>query len=408
MYKKGAIKMKVLITTDCYKPTINGVVTSIENLKEGLEVLGDEVRILSLSNTKKTYSKEGIYYIGSIDISKIYPGVRLRTKRGNKEIKEIMDWEPDIIHTQSEFSTFPLAKKIGEKLSIPLVHTYHTVYEDYTHYFSPSETLGRKAVSRFTNMVGKKVGTMIAPTHKTERILEGYALTCPVEVIPSGITLNKFNQVLSKEELQNLKEKYDIPKNNRLLVSVSRVSKEKNINELISYMNKTNYNDLTLLVVGDGPERKHLEESVRELQVEDKVRFTGMVDPKEIYKYYQMADIFVSASTSETQGLTYIEALASGIPILCRLDDCLEGVLEENKNGYSFENQDEFLECLDRMLEMNQYKRLQNNARESVWKFSKESFSNRVHSLYKEMIQKNRMNICGEEVDQRKKELEML
>lgn len=135
--RKGEKEMKVLITTDWYKPAINGVVTSVCNLREELQQRGHEVKILTLSRTAHSYEEEGVIYMGSVNAGYIYPGARLRVSPGRELYCRIIEWQPDIVHSQCEFSTFFMAKRIAEECKIPLVHTYHTVYEDYTHYFSP-------------------------------------------------------------------------------------------------------------------------------------------------------------------------------------------------------------------------------------------------------------------------------
>ena len=97
-----------------------------------------------------------------------------------------------------------------------------------------------------------------------------------------------------------------------------------------------------LLIVGDGPARNELEETARSWGIDDKVIFTGAVDPLEVNKFYQLGDVFVSTSTSETQGLTYIEAAANGLPLVCMKDPCLQGVIINGANGFEFETLDEF------------------------------------------------------------------
>lgn len=134
--------MKILITTDWYTPAVNGVVTSVKNLQRELERRGHEVRILTLSQSLHSWSRDGVTAIGSVNAGRIYPGARLRTAMAGRWVRELMDWRPDVIHSQCEFSTFFLARRIAEELDVPLVHTYHTVYEDYTHYFSPSVRVG--------------------------------------------------------------------------------------------------------------------------------------------------------------------------------------------------------------------------------------------------------------------------
>ena len=148
--------MKILISTDAYTPMVNGVVTSVKNLKNELTKLGHEVKVLALSQTRHSYRDEDATYIGSIDFSKIYPAARVSLKYSHNLINDLLDWKPDIIHTQSEFTTFYISRKIANKLEIPIVHTYHTLYEEYTHYFSPSKTAGKFIVRKLTRNIYKK------------------------------------------------------------------------------------------------------------------------------------------------------------------------------------------------------------------------------------------------------------
>lgn len=375
--------MKILIATDLYKPHINGVVTSAINLKTGLEKLGHEVRILALSNTTLSYYEDGVYSIGSYDISIFYPNVRVKSRRTTREVEDIIKWKPDIIHTQVEFSTFYIARKIAKKSNIPMVHTYHTLYEDYTHYFSPSKRVGKRAVYTGTHYVSNRVKCMIAPTTKISKVLDKYGVNCDVTVIPTGISLEKFSKEVTKEQVESLRNELDIAKDEFIMMSVSRVGKEKNINEIIDKMHELKDKNITFVIVGDGPYRNELEEKVYDLGLADKVKFTGMVAPEKVLTYYKLADIFVSASTSETQGLTYIEALVSGTPLLCRKDECLDGVLEDGVNGYYFENDDEFFTKLDTYIATNQKEIMSENAKKGAMKYSIEIFAKSVEKIYK-------------------------
>ena len=95
---------------------------------------------------------------------------------------------------------------------------------------------------------------------------------------------------------------------------------------------------LTFLIAGDGPDRERLENLTVELEIQDCTVFTGMISPEEVGRYYQLGDVFVCASNSETQGITYIEALASGVPALCRKDDCLNQVVTDGYNGFQYDS----------------------------------------------------------------------
>ncbi|KAB2332550.1 glycosyltransferase family 4 protein [Bacillus mesophilum] len=380
--------MKILITTECYSPVINGVVTSIVNLKKELEKAGHEVRVLTLSDQAKSYKADDVTYISSLGIDKIYPGARITLFKNYKYLQQLIDWRPDVIHTQCEFSTFRLAKYIAKCLRIPIVHTYHTVYEDYTHYFSPNQKWGKAMVALFSRKVLKNASYVIAPTEKVSTLLKGYRVTQPIKVIPTGIDLSSYTQNKFIENKNKIRETLQIPKQSRVLVFVGRLAKEKNLEEILSYFSQIDNQNLSLLIVGDGPHRQFLEKYVRKLNIEHKVIFTGMVVPKDVPAYYQAADLFVSASNSETQGLTYIEALASGLPALCKKDACLENVVDNGVNGWLFETFSEFEHYMnDIFIDPNEYKKLSANAEKKAFdRYSSVSFAKHVESVYDHAI----------------------
>ena len=374
--------MKILITTDWYEPVINGVVTSVVNLSNELKKRGHEVKILTLSRSHHTYAEGDVIYAASIGAGKIYPEARLKMPVIKAVIDKLIEWKPDVIHSQCEFSTFFMAKKIADETNAPIVHTYHTVYEDYTHYFSPNAAWGRKVVQKLTRMLSSRVEAMIAPSRKIEDVLEKYDVLCPVEVIPSGIDTDKFGKYIETDGRYRIRQQYGLSKEQTVLLYVGRLAKEKNTLKRVS-----RYGTI-LMIVGDGPYRAEIEEQVRELEISESVIFTGMIEPDKVAEYYQAGDFFVSASTSETQGLTYVEALAAGIPLLCREDPCLIDVVDNGKNGWEFTDEETFENALVKWLDMSAASRqqLRRNAVQSADKFSTAIFADRVEKLY--------MNVC--------------
>ena len=382
--------MKILITTDWYKPVINGVVTSVLNLTEQLKKRGHEVKVLTLSRNCHSYKEGNVIYAGSVGMGKIYPQARVKIPVvAGEYMEELLKWSPDLIHSQCEFSTFFLAKRIAGELKVPIIHTYHTVYEDYTHYFSPQKAWGRSLVQMMTRKLSDQVDAMIAPSRKIEQILEGYKINCPVSVVPSGIDTEKFRKRIDDGSREVLRKQYGIQENEIVLVYVGRMAKEKNIEELLCYQ-KSVKDNVKLILVGDGPYRQALEEKAKEYGVTDHVIFTGMVLPDEVAGYYQMGDMFVSASTSETQGMTYDEALAGGIPLLCRMDDCLNEVVVEGENGWQYENEAMYLKCIQKWKEFSgdERKSICNAAIKTADRFSSEKFAERVEQVYLEVLEK--------------------
>lgn len=379
--------MRILITTDTFAPVINGVVTSVKNLKSGLEAEGHDVRILTLSNRICSYSLDKVWYIGSISADLVYPQARVGIPAPFRIIREIIAWKPDVVHSQSEMSTMWLARIIARRCSVPLIHTYHTVYEDYTHYLSLNRVIGLKMAEMVSRSVLNKTNAVIVPTEKVKEILLRYGVNKPVFIVPTGIHPEYYHGEKHGVR-EKLREKFGIQPEEALLLYVGRLGKEKNIGELLSLLSDYKPHP-KLLIVGGGPDQKNLQEAARTAGMSENILFAGMIAHEKIPDYYAAGDIFVSASESESQGLTYIEAMASGLPLLCKKDDCLCNVVENGKNGFTWDSREEFYSHLDRLISNPQLrKQIGYEAMQSVkQKYTVLGFSLSCIEIYQKMIQ---------------------
>lgn len=382
--------MKILITTDLFTVTTNGVVTSVKNLYEELTEAGHDVRILTLSANRRSHREEHVYYIRSVSLGAVYPDVRMPTSYRHRLIRELIAWKPDVIHSQCEFFTFQYASYISRRTGAPIVHTYHTLYEQYVGYLFPSRRLGRQAVRVLSRRRLKRVRRVIAPTHKVEDALLGYGIHNPISVVPSGISLEQHKVRISAEQRSTMRRELGIGDEQMVLINLGRLGEEKNLEELLRFFAEALRfkENLVFLIVGDGPARKGLMELSEELGIEGHVIFTGMVNPATVQEYYQLGDLFVSASTSETQGLTYIEAAANGLPLLCRQDPCLEEVLHQGENGYTYTNAEEFLSAIQRIENDPQWRREAGSTSERIAAtFDKHTFGQNVEEVYESVLQ---------------------
>ena len=382
--------MKILITTDLFTTATNGVVTSVKNLREELQSKGHDVRILTLSSNRHSHKEDGIYYIRSMSIGHIYPDVRMPTSYRHRLIKELIEWKPDVIHSQCEFFTFQYAQRIAKLTGAPLVHTYHTLYEQYMPYLISNQRVGNKIVRVVSKKRLKPVDQIIVPTHKVENTLQGYGLENPISVVPSGISLEQHRRRIDPTVRKEMRRSLGIGDTQPVLINLGRLGTEKNLDELVRFFASAlqRHESLLFLVVGHGPARESLEKLAGELGVSDHVIFTGMVPPALVQEYYQLGDIFVSASTSETQGLTYVEAAANGLPLLCRQDLCLKDILLRGENGYDYTNEEEFLTCLDTMLADPQWRKEAGKRSEELSaSFSKDAFGDAVEDVYESVVQ---------------------
>lgn len=375
--------MKILITSDWYYPVVNGVVRSLLNLKKYLEDRGHDVRILTLSNSTKSFEKDGVYYIGSLSAGKFYPEARFSTLLNDKEILKLIEWNPDIIHSQCEFSTFIMAKKIANKTNAPILHTYHTVYENYTHYFSPSKTVGKKIIVSISRAIANNVDRLIVPSVKTKNILISYGIVDDkISIVPTGIEIE---DLVDKKILRS---KYSFGEDDKILLYLGRLAEEKNIEELIDYYPKVSFDDLKFVIVGGGPYLNKLKKYAK--KINRNIEFIGQIAPSMVKDYYQLSDVFISASSSETQGLTYYEALSNGRIALCKKDACLDGVIMDDFNGYQYESFEDFQNFLGLIFADRVKKEtMEKNARSyALEHFSIEAFGKKCEEEYEKLLKK--------------------
>ena len=264
----------------------------------------------------------------------------------------------------------------------------YTIYEDYTHYLTRFKALDSraKAFARIYSKVACNTAEqVIVPTEKTKQLLMTYSVHKDISVVPTGIDLSKFDQSnYSIEDVKSLKMKYNISENEKVLIYIGRVSQEKNIEEIIRMMPDyiSQRVNVKFVIVGSGPAQDKLQLLVKHLSLEGHFIFTGSQPWDTIGLYYRLGDVFVSASKSETQGLTYIEAMASGLPVVAREDQCLEDILEQGYNGYSFTNQEGFYYGLDQVLFEDCETNYSHNAVEKVKKYSTQEFATQVEGVY--------------------------
>lgn len=389
--KKGN-PMKVLLTSDLNPDSVNGVIVSVLMLKQELERLGCEVKLLTLSSTHETYQEGDVYYVGSLPLGAIYPDLRASLNTHNPLVDELIAWQPDIIHSQCEFFTYSFVQRIAKHCHCPIIHTYHTQYEYYTKYVLPGNWDG--LLARVMAMRLRSAAVIIAPTEKTRNYLLKENISSTVRVIPTGIDLEAFSRAGTPEEQQALREKLHVPEHWRLYGNVGRVAQEKNLDEVLAIHQRVREQrqDIGLVIVGDGAGMKELKKQIHARGLEGSVFLTGMVPKETVGSYYQLLDIFVSASISETQGLTYIEALANGRPVIARRDEAIMHVVQNGVNGYQYDKPEE---CVRMLLQLFAEDTLYTQWKEAAWasreRFSKQHFGERVFALYQEVLHADNM-----------------
>lgn len=381
-------RMRVGLFTDTYLPQISGVATSIKTLKEELEKQGHEVYIFTTTDKHvKRYEDPTIIRLPSVPFIS-FTDRRIVYRGLFESYKIAKTYKLDIIHTQTEFSLGILGKMVGKALRIPVIHTYHTQYEDYVRYIANGKLIRPSMVKYIVRGFLNDLDGVICPSRIALNLLDGYSVKIPKRIIPTGIDLREYERPdISQEDIAKLREKWAIASDETVLLSLSRVSYEKNIQALLANMPKilSNNPKVKLLIVGDGPYLEELKEQAQDLAVMDNVIFTGMVSHNETALYYKAADFFISASTSETQGLTYAESLASGKPIIAQSNPYLDDLITDKMFGTLYQTESDLADAVLNAIVSTPVKQ------EKVWQkklyeISAEAFGKSVFAFYLDMI----------------------
>ena len=383
--------MKIALFSDTYPPEINGVATSVATLKRILEEHGHEVLVV----TTNPFSNDVLYENGVIRIPGIelkrYYGYRLAGIYNDKAMKIIArEFKPDLVHVHMDGGIGAFGIHIASKYHVGCVYTYHTMVEDYAHYVTKGhfDRVARHTLRGFFRVRLRPFDEIISPSEKSKDYLRFIGINEHISVIPTGIDLQKF-AVKDEKAIQAIKEKWHLNDDEYLFLSLGRIAKEKSVDVLLrgyAAFLKANPNAKTrFLIVGLGPDIPLLQSLTEDLGIADHVIFTGPCPSEEVQNYYHLCSCFLSASLTETQGLTYMEAMASGEIVLARHCENLFQVIEDGKNGFFFFSEEELAEKMSLVMKLGQKRKeaILYNGKMTVEAYSLERFYQSIMEVYR-------------------------
>lgn len=313
--------MKIGFFTDGYFPQINGVATAVEESAQALTSIGHEVFIVAPRYPNEK-SKGNVFRMRSILVHRDF-NIRMALTMPGKTIFDVARTKFDIIHGHNGGPISMGALEIARAKNIPFVFTHHTLWEHYTHYLVRG--LVRPSIMKVVMRIfSNRCDVIIAPTQKVKEALLKINVKRPIFVIPSSIDTNEFRPV----KKGSLRKKLGLTKEDKILLYVGRLGKEKSVDFLIrafKFIEEENQK-VHFVLVGGGPQESQLKRLVNSLKLKN-VHFAGVVKHDELPAVYSDGDIFAFASTTETQGMVLIEALACGLPIVAVSDPATDGLL---------------------------------------------------------------------------------
>ncbi len=374
--------MNIVMMTNTYKPFVGGIENSIEMFTEEYRKKGHNVLIVAPEYEGEN-SEDGIIRIPAIrrfngtdfSVPLPIPGIL------NKRLKR---FRPDIIHSHHPFLIGDTAQRASASFRIPIVFTYHTVFEEYTHYVPFKSKALIKFIKQLTAGYANTCDRVVAPSQDIKDQLREDGVKSEIDIIPTGIYPEKFK----KKNAGNLRKRLSLDNEAKLLGFISRIAAEKNVefltDSVISYIRR--FPDTHFVVAGKGPKQERIREMFKKSGLEDKYHELGLLQGEDLISAYQSIDLFVYASKTETQGLVIAEAMAAKKPVVALSARAVKNIISNGYNGKLVpeENPEIFADTIEWFFSLStaERERLAVNAEETAERYSMENCSDQMLDLY--------------------------
>ncbi|MFN2159673.1 MAG: glycosyltransferase [Anaerolineales bacterium] len=328
--------MRIGMMADLYKPHVSGVTNYLSLNKDYLEKAGENIFIFTFGDPNYDNGERNIVRSPGLPITGTGFHFNLRYSREARSLLNTMD----VLHVQHPFISGSLAVRYSREKSIPIIFTNHTRYDLYAKTYLPvaGDVIGEPALRAYLPSFCRSCDLVISPSGGMKEVLTGMGVDAPIEVIPNGVDISPYLQ----EPDPLFRGSLGFDPQDTVLIYTGRLGPEKNIPFLLRAFNGAlqAYDNVKLLLVGDGPEKDNLEERVKLMGIQESVRFTGLVPYGQIRRYLFMADAFVTASVTEVHPLSVIEAMAAGLPVLGIASPGISDTILDGETGYIVPNED--------------------------------------------------------------------
>jgi len=377
--------MRVCMFTECYLPTVNGVVVSVNTFAQQLQRLGVEVHIVAPRCRGYRDHGDGICRLPSItppqrrDYPLMIPWWPLVASR-------LCARDPDLVHVHSPFIAGGLGRRVARRLGRPLVFTFHTLYEEYVHYTPLPRSLAAFLARRISRGFAQRCDAVVAPSEGIRQMLRRDGVTSRIEVIPTGLDLD----MMAPERLIPIRDRWQIAPEAPLLAYVGRVAKEKSVDLMLEAfaLVRAQIPGCVLLVVGEGNWDAPARALAAELGVSDSVRFAGCLPRQEAVRCAADAALLLFPSITDTQGLVVVEAMAAGTPCIAARSGAVAGLVQDGVNGAVVEHDPAAMAAaaIALLRDRERRSRMGAAAREAAQGFSAEAMARRLLALYQSLL----------------------
>ena len=387
--------MRIAIFVETYLPYINGVVTHVKSLVDGLKTLGHDVMVVTADpKVKRQMYMDGVLHCPAISFKRFYDfGIAppLSTKRRSA----IEAFSPDVIHIHQEFGIGFSGVRAAAALNIPFVYTMHTMYDDYIYYIAPGKLVPviKKPVRKYAKYIANRAAEITGPSEKVTEYLRSCGVYKPVNVIPNPVEIDLFDiSKVSEGNALDIRQRFGFKNSDTVLTFCGRLGTEKNVHTLLDYWGETlkSHKNIKLFVLGDGPAKDNLEIQAKELGIESQVKFSGVVAHDELPPYLAAADAYVTASLSDTNSISMLEGMAMKLPVFHIKDPLNKGQVVSGYNGFIYENATELRDGILNFIALfeEEKSKLREQTRESVLEKGSVTLAKNLQKVYEEALLK--------------------
>lgn len=395
--------MKIAFFNDTYHPYVSGVIAAMDRFARSLKNGGHEVVMVVPGHWTpwwKEEPSEEVHELPSIRVPG-FDGLRVGTPllaEGHFTVTGKLDRDIDIIHAHSPFIVGRVGARLAENRRLPLVFTCHSVYPKYSDYVPLVADLAADVIREYVADFCSDCDIILAPSQHVEKILRVWGVESRIEVLPSGVDVDQVTRVRrSILAVGGVRDEMCLPlgidDDSRVLLFVGRLDTQKNITFLFDVVkNLGRDTSVDLVVVGDGPARESISQQVATLGLSDHVHFVGKKSFEEVVRWYCVSDVFCFPSTSETQGLVVVEAMAAGLPVVALSSPSSREIIEDGWDGVlTRESAGEFADEVRKLIRDEAwYRSVSARGKDKAEQFSIDSLTDRLVAVYQSAIDEKR------------------
>lgn len=384
--------MKICMFSNTYLPHVGGVATSVATFSRELRKMGHAVMVVAPTFDGKA-PPEDEQHVRRVTAIQNFNGsdFSVRVPVPGLVDNDIDAFAPDIIHSHHPFLLGDTALRTAQRLNVPIVFTHHTRYEEYTHYVPLDSAALKRFVTHLATEYANLCDTVIAPSTSIQKLLQERGVTTGVEVLPTGIDLDSFQQGNGLR----FREARGLDRERTIIGHVGRLAHEKNLPYLARAVARCMQQraDAVFVVAGGGDAEQEIQRIFARAGLEERLIMPGILAGDELADCYNAMDIFVFASKSETQGLVLMEAMAAGTPVIALHASGVNDVVDDGKNGRVLPadcSVDAFAAAIADVLTRNAMAQWRAQASQTARNFSREKCTELLLQLYTRTLQQQR------------------